>query len=102
MNRCLWCGSPDNLTRDHVVARVQLRLALGQDEYARFCARVRKLNVQRICATCNNDKGDRNCDLRDEETRFRLIMALSEFDILDKIDWSSPESIFTRPRFVPE
>lgn len=102
MRRCLRCGAVDNLTRDHVASRVQLRLALGQDEYARFCSKVRKLNIQRLCTQCNNDKGDKSCDLRSKEIRDRLLEAIDEFGIADKIDWSDPEDTFSRPQFVLE
>jgi 5-methylcytosine-specific restriction endonuclease McrA len=96
VRRCLWCGSPDQLTRDHVVARVQLKLALGQDRYHRYCATTRKLNIMTLCTTCNNDKGDRNCDLRDADTQQRLIQTLRDYGIDDVIEWSEPEHIFTR------
>lgn len=87
MRRCLRCGAVDGITRDHVVPRVQLRLALGQDAYARFCAQVRKINIQDLCGPCNNDKGDRTADYRNDERHEILVAALEQFGIRDKINF---------------
>lgn len=98
--RCLWCGTQDDLTRDHVVSRLQLRLALGREEYQKFCATVRKLNIMTLCSTCNNDKSDRSCDLRDAETHIRLRQALREYGIDGVIEWSKPSDIFQKEKYI--
>jgi 5-methylcytosine-specific restriction endonuclease McrA len=87
MRKCLRCGAVEGITRDHVVPRVQLRLALGQDEYARFCAKVRKVNIQDLCGPCNNEKGDRTGEFRTDERAELLIGYLKEFGLDDTIDF---------------
>lgn len=87
MRKCLRCGELEGITRDHVVPRVQLRLALGQDEYARFCAKVRKINIQDLCGPCNNAKGDRTAEYRTDERAAMLVEYLKEFDLIDRINF---------------
>ena len=81
MRKCLWCGANDNITRDHVVSRMTLRLALGQEDYARFCALVRKINIQDTCGPCNNYKGDRSAELRKDDRAWMLEEYLREFGL---------------------
>jgi hypothetical protein len=87
MRRCLRCKSTDSITRDHVVPRVQLKLALGKEQYEKFCSQVRKLNIMDLCGPCNNEKGDKAIDLRDEDTQLLLRIALMEYGL-------DPEDIF--------
>ena len=94
MRRCLWCGEADGITRDHVVSRVTLRLALGQEEYARFCARVRKINIQDTCGRCNNFKGDRSSDLRNDGREELLRQHLIDFGLDPDDILEHPESVF--------
>jgi 5-methylcytosine-specific restriction endonuclease McrA len=85
---CLRCGATDRpITRDHVVPRVALRMAFAgmPGEYARFCALVRKVNIQALCSFCNNLKGDRACDYRDDERRELLVKYLVDFGLQDSI-----------------
>jgi 5-methylcytosine-specific restriction endonuclease McrA len=84
MRRCLRCGTTEGqITRDHVVPRIVLRMAFAEmpGEYARFCATVRKINIQPLCNFCNNLKGDRACDYREDERRDKLVQALIEFGL---------------------
>jgi len=85
--RCVWCGDKDNLTRDHVVSRLHLRLLL-QEQYARFCADVRKINLQPMCGFCNNEKSDKSVDLRPVERQIDLRNKLREYGIDHLVEWS--------------
>lgn len=97
--RCVWCGDKDNLTRDHVVSRLHLRLLLG-NEYARFCADVRKINLQPMCGFCNNEKSDKSIDLRPAERQIDLRNKLREYGIDHLVDWSKPSEIFSKERYI--
>jgi 5-methylcytosine-specific restriction endonuclease McrA len=94
MRKCLRCGTQENITKDHVVSRVALRLALGSEDYSRFCAKVRKLNVQDACGPCNNEKGDRSIDLRTDSRPERLREALIDFGLDPEEIFSSYEEVF--------
>jgi len=100
--RCAWCGVLDNITNDHVVSRLQLRLALGRERYQDFCADVRKLNLQPLCSFCNNEKSDRSVDLRDPELQIRLRTKLREYGIDDVVEWSVPSQLFTREKYIAD
>lgn len=92
--RCLWCGDTENITRDHVVSRVTLRLALGQEEYQRFCAKVRKINIQDLCGLDNNAKGDKSSDLRDDLRADLLREYLVEFGLDPDDILEDPDRVF--------
>lgn len=94
MRKCLWCEETDGITRDHVVSRVTLRLALGQEEYARFCAKVRKINIQDLCGKDNNFKGDRSSELRDDDRAWMLEEYLREFGLDPDEILEPPENVF--------
>lgn len=94
MRKCLWCGATDGITRDHVVSRMTLKLALGRDEYARFCSLVRKINIQDTCGPCNNYKGDRSADLRQDERAVMLRMYLMDFGLDPNDILEPPADVF--------
>lgn len=91
MKRCVACGTTDNLTRDHVVPRLVLRMLLERETYAHFCSKVRKVNIQPMCGECNNLKATRVIDLRGEEEHYRLLAFLIDYDIIGKVVFEDPD-----------
>lgn len=99
--RCVNCGTKDNLTRDHVVSRLHLRLLLGP-RYAAFCADVRKVNLQPMCGFCNNEKSDRSLDMRPAVRQIDLRNKLREYGIDHLVEWSRPSDVFSKERYIAD
>lgn len=81
MKRCLKCGTSKNITRDHVVSRVLLKRNLDRDQYARFSAAARDINIQPLCRECNNEKGGAAIDYRTTEERVSLLLLLDKWNL---------------------
>jgi hypothetical protein len=64
-NKCLKCGSPEELTIDHIVPLSKY----GSNE---------RFNLQTLCKPCNEDKADTEVDYRE----------WPEFEPEQKFDWS--------------
>lgn len=92
--RCVVCGEEGNITKDHVVPRLVLRIMLGREKYADFCSVVRKINIQPMCGPDNNIKATRVADLRTPEEHAQLCEYLDLFGILDSLEFEDPAAIF--------
>lgn len=88
---CVACGRPGDLTRDHVVPRLILRIMLGREQYAKFCSEVRKVNIQPMCGPDNNKKATRVIDFRPREQHEQLLFYLDKHGILDDVEFENPE-----------
>lgn len=95
MQRCLVCYTKENITRDHVVPRVVLRMVMEREEYFDFCQNVRKANIQPLCGPCNGYKSSRVADLRNATERERLLGFMDDYGIIDRVDFEDPE-VFLR------
>lgn len=81
MKRCLRCGTGENITRDHVCSRVLLKCHLTRDQYARFSAEARDINIQPLCRQCNNAKGGDAVDYRGIDERVTLLLLLDRWGL---------------------
>lgn len=82
---CLRCGVDENITRDHVVPKSVLRLLLDLDEYQRFSAQARYVNIQPLCSGCNNLKGWKAIDYRPRDEHELLLVLLEEWEL--DVNW---------------
>lgn len=90
---CLVCGS-DDVTRDHVVSRLALRMSLSQEDYKKFCETARSANIQSLCKKHNNIKGNMSCDLRKDFRSDMLKKYLVEFGLDPKEILQDPKEVF--------
>lgn len=81
MKRCLKCGTTKNITRDHVCSRVLLKRHLTRDNYQRFSAEARDVNIQPLCRNCNNEKGGDAIDYRGIDDRVALLLLLDRWGL---------------------
>lgn len=82
---CLRCEANEDLTRDHVISRVYLRDQLEFDDYQRWGTAARKVNIQKLCRSCNNAKGHRNIDYREDDRSLELLELCDEWGI--DVEW---------------
>lgn len=92
--KCVVCGEQGDITKDHVVPRLVLRIMLGREAYANFCSEVRKVNIQPMCGPDNNLKATRIADLRSPEEHAQLCVYLDKYGILDDIEFEDPFVMF--------
>lgn len=78
--QCLRCGTTEDLTRDHVIPKAVLKRILTRDEYEHFSQKTGRpgLNIQVLCAECNQDKGCTTIDYREPTITDRLRSWLEE------------------------
>lgn len=77
--RCLRCGTEDNLTLDHIVAKQVLRNLLSPKMYAKFNAQANLAdycNLQTLCARCNQRKQCDVVDYRDDDSLYATLNSL--------------------------
>jgi hypothetical protein len=98
MKQCLICGETENVTKDHVVPRLVLRMLLGREPYAKFCSEVRKDNIQWLCGPHNNEKGTRVIDYRDDDRHAALLAWLDKYGI--EVEFEDPTKPLDAPRPV--
>lgn len=86
--RCLKCGTKEDLSKDHVVARFVLKTSLTRDQVEMFHRiTAKKLNKQWLCRACNSDKGWDCVDYRGEETAEELQrILLEEFGVTIEVE----------------
>lgn len=94
--RCLRCGSPNELTIDHIVPRSRLNNNITDERrLSRFHARsVRRAlcNFQTLCGPCNRLKSNGPAvDYRDSVSlRSKLLHLMSEFGIYEEVIEGTP------------
>lgn len=86
MKQCERCGSTEDLSKDHVIARFVIKTARNkhgypvtkeqQQEFHRITGK--RLNTQPLCRKCNGDKGYACIDYRGWETAQQLMNAVAD------------------------